>query len=181
MSAESLKPVRGIRGMAVTPHALASQSTLAILRDGGNAVEAMIAAAATIAVVYPHMNSIGGDGFWLISRPGQAPRGIEACGRAAGLAAPQWYRQAGPPGGPRRRGGGPEPGPARRDHGRRRGVGLAGRARARGRQAAALAIARGRDLLRTRGHAGHAEPGQLHGQVPRRAGAAARLRADLSA
>ena len=35
MSAEFLNPVRGIRGMAVTPHALASQSALAILRDGG--------------------------------------------------------------------------------------------------------------------------------------------------
>jgi len=29
------------------------------LRDGGNAVEAMVAAASTVAVVYPHMNSIG--------------------------------------------------------------------------------------------------------------------------
>jgi gamma-glutamyltranspeptidase len=84
MSAESLNPVRGIRGMAVTPHALASQGALAILRDEGNAVEAMIAAAATIAAVYPHMNSIGGDGFWLISRPGEEPVGIGACGAAAG-------------------------------------------------------------------------------------------------
>ena len=65
--------------MAVTPHALASQSALAILRDGGNAVEAMIAAAATIAAVYPHMNSIGGDGFWLILPPG-APPFLESTG-----------------------------------------------------------------------------------------------------
>ncbi len=35
MSAEFLNPVRGIRGMAVTLYALASQSALAILRDGG--------------------------------------------------------------------------------------------------------------------------------------------------
>jgi gamma-glutamyltranspeptidase/glutathione hydrolase len=81
--------------MVTAPHHLAAQAGAGVLRDGGNAVEAMVAAAATIAVVYPHMNSIGGDGFWLISRPGQAPRGIEACGRAAGLATPQWYRQAG--------------------------------------------------------------------------------------
>jgi len=66
-----------------------------VLQDGGNAVEAMVAAAATIAVVYPHMNSIGGDGFWLISRPGKAPIGIDACGRAAALAAPDWYRMKG--------------------------------------------------------------------------------------
>ena len=43
----------------------------------------MIAAAATIAVVYPHMNSIGGDSFWLMHVPGQAPGAIDACGAAA--------------------------------------------------------------------------------------------------
>lgn len=53
-------------GMAVAPHHLASQSALAVLREGGSAIEAMVAAAATIAVVYPHMNGLGGDGFWLI-------------------------------------------------------------------------------------------------------------------
>ncbi|HIH6649117.1 TPA: gamma-glutamyltransferase, partial [Klebsiella michiganensis] len=47
------------RGMAVAPHHLASQSALAILREGGSAIEAMVAAAATIAVVYPHMNGLG--------------------------------------------------------------------------------------------------------------------------
>src|SRR3984885_13779021 len=83
------------RGMAVAPHALASQSALAVLREGGNAVEAMIAAAATIAVVYPHMNSIGGDGFWLISRPGDEPVGIEACGVAARAATLEAYRARG--------------------------------------------------------------------------------------
>ena len=77
----SPNPARGRHGMATAPNALAAQSAMAVLREGGNAVEAMIAAAATIAVVYPHMNSIGGDGFWLI-RPGEAPRGIEACGAA---------------------------------------------------------------------------------------------------
>src|SRR6195952_4894043 len=84
-----------VRGMAVAPHALASQSALAVLREGGNAVEAMIPAAATIAVVYPHMNSIGGDGFWLISRPGGEPVGIEACGAAAAAASIDAYRALG--------------------------------------------------------------------------------------
>jgi gamma-glutamyltranspeptidase len=83
---EALNPARATRCMAVAPHALASQSAIAVMREGGNAVEAMIAAAATIAVVYPHMNSIGGDGFWLISAPGSEPVGIEACGAAAGTA-----------------------------------------------------------------------------------------------
>lgn len=87
--------VRGTRGMAVAPHALAAQSALDVLRDGGNALEAMIAASATIAVVYPHMNSIGGDGFWLIHVPGRAPGVIEACGAAAHAATRDWYRERG--------------------------------------------------------------------------------------
>jgi gamma-glutamyltranspeptidase/glutathione hydrolase len=77
--------------MAVAPHALASQSALAVLREGGNALEAMIAAAATITVVYPHMNSLGGDAFWLVHVPGQAPAGIDACGAAARNASIAWY------------------------------------------------------------------------------------------
>jgi gamma-glutamyltranspeptidase len=88
-------PARGTRGMVTAPNALASQSAMAVLREGGNAVEAMIAAAASIAVVYPHMNSIGGDGFWLIARPGEAPRGLEACGAAAAGATQALYRERG--------------------------------------------------------------------------------------
>jgi gamma-glutamyltranspeptidase/glutathione hydrolase len=90
-----LNPTRGTRGMAVAPHALASQSALAVLREGGNAIEAMVAAAATIAVVYPHMNSIGGDSFWLVHVPGRDVRGIDACGAAAQAASLDWYRSRG--------------------------------------------------------------------------------------
>ncbi len=73
-------------GMAVTPHHLASESALAVLRDGGDAIEAMVAAAATIAVVYPHMNGLGGDGFWLIMPPQGEPIAIDASGAAGSLA-----------------------------------------------------------------------------------------------
>ncbi|MEO8407702.1 MAG: gamma-glutamyltransferase, partial [Oxalobacteraceae bacterium] len=90
-----LNPSRSTRGMAVAPHSLAAQSAVAVMREGGNAVEAMIAAAATIAVVYPHMNGIGGDGFWLIARPGKEPVGIEGCGAAASAATIDLYRSAG--------------------------------------------------------------------------------------
>jgi len=62
------------------------QSALAILRDGGSAIEAMVAAAATIAVVYPHMNGLGGDGFWLIVPPEGDPIAIDASGAAGSLA-----------------------------------------------------------------------------------------------
>lgn len=83
------------RGMVTAPHHLASSSALSVLREGGNAVEAMVAAAATIAVVYPHMNAIGGDGFWIVSEPGREPVGIDACGRAAGLATRDFYASKG--------------------------------------------------------------------------------------
>jgi gamma-glutamyltranspeptidase len=90
-----LNSVRSTRGMAVAPHALAAQAALAILREGGNAVEAMIAAAANIAVVYPHMNSLGGDAFWLIHVPGEPPRAIDACGASAAAASLAWYAEQG--------------------------------------------------------------------------------------
>ncbi|MCB1488636.1 MAG: gamma-glutamyltransferase, partial [Bauldia sp.] len=48
----------GEKGMVVAPHRAAAEAGAEILRAGGNAVEAMIAAAASIAVVYPHMNGI---------------------------------------------------------------------------------------------------------------------------
>ncbi len=86
---------RSYNGMVVAPHHLAAEAGTRVLRDGGNAVEAMIAAAAAIAVVYPHMNSLGGDNFWLIHEPGKAPVGVDACGGAAGLATPDYYADQG--------------------------------------------------------------------------------------
>lgn len=88
-----LKATLARGGMVSAPHHLAAQSGAAVLREGGNAVEAMVAAAATIAVVYPHMNGIGGDGFWLIARPGETPRAIRACGPAAQGADRAFYAQ----------------------------------------------------------------------------------------
>lgn len=87
--------VYGRRGIAVAPHSLAAESAVSVLREGGNALEAMIAAAATIAVVYPHMNSIGGDSFWVINGPGNRPGGIDASGRSAAAASREWYASKG--------------------------------------------------------------------------------------
>ena len=83
------------RGIAVASHSLATQSAAAVLREGGNAIEAMVSAAATISVVYPHMTGIGGDAFWLIAAPGQEPVGIDACGPAAQAASIAFYRSKG--------------------------------------------------------------------------------------
>lgn len=81
------------RGAFVAPHHLAAQSGLAVLREGGNAIEAMVTAAATVAVVYPYANGIGGDAFWLIGEAGEDPLCIDAAGVAAQLATPEFYRQ----------------------------------------------------------------------------------------
>ncbi|ABI57389.1 gamma-glutamyltransferase family protein [Alkalilimnicola ehrlichii MLHE-1] len=84
-----------LRAAVSAPHHLAAEAGAGVLREGGNAIEAMVAAAAAIAVVYPHMNGLGGDSFWLLREPGRAPLGIEACGPAAVGATPAWYRDRG--------------------------------------------------------------------------------------
>src|SRR5262245_63632638 len=83
---------RARRGMIATPHRLASEAGVAIFERGGNALDAAIAAATTIAVVYPHMTGIGGDSFWLIwDASQQRLRGVNAAGRAAGAATRDLY------------------------------------------------------------------------------------------
>ena len=77
------------------PHRLATKAGFDVLEAGGTAVEAMVAAAAQIAVVYPHMNSIGGDGFWLIKKQNRGPIAISACGPAAQNANLDWYAKRG--------------------------------------------------------------------------------------
>jgi len=82
-------------GMVVAPHKAAADAGAEILAEGGSAIEAMIAAASTIAVVYPHMNTIGGDGFWLIAEPGKDPKALMACGSAGSGATIEAYNKAG--------------------------------------------------------------------------------------
>lgn len=79
----AMRTVSGRGGMATAPHHLAATAGCDVLRDGGNAVEACVAIAATLAVVYPHMTGIGGDGFWLIAEPDGHVHGIHGCGGAA--------------------------------------------------------------------------------------------------
>jgi oxamate amidohydrolase len=90
-----LSSAYGFNGGVSAPHRAAALAARDILAAGGSAVEAMVAAAAAIAVAYPHMNGIGGDGFWIIHRPGQAPVAVSGCGRAAGLASVDWYAAQG--------------------------------------------------------------------------------------
>jgi gamma-glutamyltranspeptidase/glutathione hydrolase len=92
------------RGAAAAPHPAAVEAGRAVLAEGGNALEAMVAMAAAIAVVYPHMNHLGADGFWLIREPAGRIRALMAAGAAGSRAKPELYRDAGceaiPPRGP---------------------------------------------------------------------------------
>jgi oxamate amidohydrolase len=83
-------------GMITTPHYLASQAGLKVLQEGGNAVEAAIAAAAAIGVVYPHMNGVGGDNFWLIYNAKKKElKGLNSSGRSGENATISFYKNRG--------------------------------------------------------------------------------------
>lgn len=93
------------KAAVAAPHHLAAETGRLLLAEGANAIETMLGMAATIAVVYPHMNSIGGDAFWLIREPNGKVLYIEACGYAGSEATIAAYHTLGydsiPPRGPR--------------------------------------------------------------------------------
>jgi gamma-glutamyltranspeptidase / glutathione hydrolase len=75
------------KGIIATPHRLASEAGAQILRDGGNAVDAAVAADAVLCVVYPHMTSVGGDLMAIVWPAGAtAPAGLIGAGRSGELA-----------------------------------------------------------------------------------------------
>ena len=81
----SRSPVYGRRGAVATSQPLAAQAGMAIMQQGGNAIDAAIATAAALTVVEPTSNGIGSDGFALVWADG-ALHGLNASGRApAGL------------------------------------------------------------------------------------------------
>ena len=74
-------PVVAAKGVVATSQQLAAQAGLAMLRRGGNAVDAAIATAATLTVVEPTSNGIGADAFALIW-DGTRLHGLNGSGRA---------------------------------------------------------------------------------------------------
>ncbi len=87
--------VRARGGVVAAPHLAAAEAGRDVLKDGGNALEAAVAAAAAIVVAYPHMNHIGGDGFWVVREPSGKVRYIEACGYAGARATRALYKEHG--------------------------------------------------------------------------------------
>jgi gamma-glutamyltranspeptidase/glutathione hydrolase len=89
-----MQTVHSRSGMVTAPHALAAAAGARILAAGGTAIEAALATAATLTVVYPHMTGLGGDSFWLVAAPGEPPVAIDGAGRAgAGVSADLYAAQ----------------------------------------------------------------------------------------
>ena len=88
--------VRGTLGAVSSDHPLATQAGLAVLRDGGNATDAIIAMAGVLAVTRPHMNGVGGDAFGIFydGETGQVTA-LNASGRSGALATPGFFRDQG--------------------------------------------------------------------------------------
>jgi len=83
-------------GLIATSQPLASAAGLQVLREGGNAIDAAVAAAAVLSVVEPTMNGVGGDLFALVYDPKSGElQGLNASGRSAYAATPEVFAERG--------------------------------------------------------------------------------------
>ncbi|MDE2843367.1 MAG: gamma-glutamyltransferase [Chloroflexota bacterium] len=89
-------PVLALNGMVATSQPLAAQAGLQVLMQGGNAVDAAVAAAATLNVVEPESTGVGGDMFALVRHDGEKKvHALNGSGRAPGAASIDRLRAAG--------------------------------------------------------------------------------------
>lgn len=88
-------PVYARNAAVATSHPLASVTALEILKSGGNAVDAAIAAGAVLCVVEPHMTGIGGDCFAIVTEPDGQVFGYNGSGRSARAAKVDWFLEQG--------------------------------------------------------------------------------------
>jgi len=82
------------QSMIVTAHPLATRAGLSILREGGNAVDATIAAQFALAVVYPRAGNIGGGGFLVVREPDGTATTLDFREKAPQLAHEKMYRDS---------------------------------------------------------------------------------------
>ncbi len=90
------QPVYASNAVVATGHPAATSAALEILLDGGNAVDAALAASAALCVVMPHMTGAGGDGFVQVVNPDGAVRAYNAGGMAGSGALPDRYPDGAP-------------------------------------------------------------------------------------